>query len=71
MKARHIPQSTAAAARVARKTENATSKGKQRERELQRELFPVETVEKTVQKSVLSLTFEPDQCPRIHKTTES
>ncbi len=71
MKARHIPQSTAAAARVARKTENPTSKVEQRERELQRELFSDETVEKTAQKSVLLLAFEPDQCPPIHKTTES
>ncbi len=34
---------------------------------MQLELFPDETVEKTVQKSVLSLAFEPDQCPRIRK----
>jgi hypothetical protein len=60
---RHIPQRTAVAPRVARNTENPTSKVKQRVRELPREFFPNETVEKTVQKSVLLLAFESDQCP--------
>jgi hypothetical protein len=44
VKTRRIPQSTAAAARVARKTENPTSKVKHRERERERERVAIRII---------------------------